>query len=266
MKKQLNIDSVDSDDLERIIQIANVPYRSKGERALWLQIYDRLAEACINGPLESGARLPGENHMAELFSVSRLTMRKALSKLQQEGQLQARKGVGIFVRQRRTRYVIDDDLRFSQSLEANASEIDTKTLELTRAPASREAIVALGMGAVSEVIRMVRLRIVEGEPIYLTSKEFPADRFPRFEEAFSPNQSVTDVYRAHGIPRYTREETRITGGFAHRHEADALGLTHRTPLMRVSSVNLDPEGRPIEFNFGRWPLSAVELVVNQRRS
>lgn len=265
MKKQLNIDCVDSDNLEQIVQIAQAPYRSKGERPIWLQIYDRLAEACINGPLEPGARLPGENHMAELFSVSRLTMRKALSKLQQEGQLQARKGVGIFVRRRRSRYVIEDDLRFSQSLEANAAEIDTKTLELTRAPASQEASLALGLGPVSQVIRLMRLRIVEGEPIYLTSKEFPADRFPQFEEAFATNQSVTDVYRAHGIPRYTREETRITGGFAHRHEADALGLTHRTPLMRVASVNLDPEGRPIEFNFGRWPLSSVELVFNQCR-
>lgn len=266
MTRQMNIDGVKGAALERLREIGSVPYLPKQDRAIWLQVYDRIGEACVNGPLLPGSRLPGEFDLAELFSVSRITMRKALSKLQQEGQLQARKGAGIFVRRSRTSYTVDDGLRFSQSLEANADTIETRTLELSRVQADAESAAWLDIAEGSEVIRLSRVRVVDGAPIYLAVKDFPALLFPQFEQEFEPAQSVTDVYRAHGIAHHTRGETRVTGKFASEPEAAALQVTHRTPLLHVVSVNLSPEGTPIEYNRGRWVFSAVELVFGGRHS
>lgn len=272
MTKQLNMISVASADLDRILEIAHAPYGPRSERAIWLQIYDRLANACADGSLESGARLPGENDLAHMFSVTRLTMRKALSKLQQEGRLQARKGVGVFVRRPPARYRVEDGLRFSERLQARAEGIETHTLALTSGTVSVQGARALNIPEGAPVVVLRRLRIVGGEPIYLTNKEFPADRFPDFEAAYVPRQSVADVFAAHGIERFTRAETRIAGGFAGRREAEALRLTQRTPLLFVSATNHDPEKRPIEFSSGCWPLASVELVFgpnvsgNVRRS
>ena len=111
------------------------------------------------------------------------------------------------------------------------------------------------------MICLTRLRFVDGEPIYLTKKEFPADRFPNFETVYRINQSVKDVYRHHGIGRYARVETRVTGGFATFDEAQALQLSERTPLLRVVTANCDAEGVPIECTLGRWALGSVELVL-----
>lgn len=260
MNEQLKTRSARSNELELIRAIASEPYKSRAARPIWLQIYDRLADACAGGSLRQGARLPGENHLAEIFSVSRLTMRKALSKLQQEGQLQARKGVGIFVRRCPTRYRIKDNLRFSESLKADADRIETNTLELIRCSVSAEAAVGLGIDRGTQVIFLKRLRVVDGEPIYLTDKEFPACRFPDFETIYEKNQSVTEVYRAHGISQHARAETRVTGGFATSDDSRILKLSDRTPLIKVSSTNCDADGVPIEFTLGRWPLSSVELV------
>ncbi len=251
--------------MEAVQALAAPPYAPRTERAIWLQIYDRLSEACLKGGLHAGARLPGENALAEMFAVSRLTMRKALSKLQQEGQLQARKGVGIFVRRGPTRYAVDDDLRFFESFEAQAESIETQTLELTRAAASAPGRAALLLTEDDLVVRLTRLRVVQGEPLYLTTKEFPAARFAEFETAYAPAASVQAVYRAHGIHHHTRAETRVSGGFATVLEAEALQLSQRTPLLRVAAVNCDPEGVPIEFTLGRWPLGAVELVFGPAR-
>ena len=266
MTRQMNIDVVDGAALEWLRDIGRAPYLPKQDRAIWLQVYDRIGDACLSGPLIPGSRLPGEFDLAELFSVSRLTMRKALSKLQQEGQLQARKGVGIFVRRSRTSYTVDDDLRFSQSLEADADSIETRTLELTRVPADKQSAAWLAIDEGTEIIRLSRLRIVDGAPIYLAAKDFPADKFENFEAAFAPAQSVTDVYRAHGIDHHMRGETRVNGKFANRTEAEALQVTHRTPLLQVISVNLSPTGTPIEYNRGRWVFSAVELVFGARHA
>ncbi|MGI3168552.1 phosphonate metabolism transcriptional regulator PhnF [Pseudooceanicola sp. C21-150M6] len=263
MNKRLNIDSVDPATLDQIRALACKPYGSRGERAVWLQICDRLGEACTTGPLQAGTRLPGENDLAEMFDVSRLTIRKALSKLQQEGQLQARKGVGIFVRNIPARYTVADNLRFSQSLDAAQARIETRTLSLGPATAGIEAARALGLKPGAPVIRLHRVRIVDGAPAYLTTKDLPAARFPEFDARYRPRQSIADVYAGHGIAAYARTETRVTGGFASREEAEALQLTPRTPLIIVKSVNCDPEGVPVEFSIGRWPLTAVELVFGR---
>lgn len=264
MNKRLNIASVDQWDLERIREIAAEPYGSKSQRAIWLQIYDRLSEACMNGPLSAGTRLPSENDLADLFDVSRVTMRRSLTKLQQEGQLQARKGVGIFVRQRPARYAITSNMRFAESLDVEADQITTNTISLSRQKVSIEAAEALGLPKDAEVISLHRVRLLNDEPIYLASKEFPAQRFADFEKVYHARQSVADVYHAHGITDYKRIETRVSGGFARRLEAEALQLTHRTPVMRTLSVSSDAEGKPIEFSLGRWPLASVELIFNEQ--
>lgn len=264
MSKRLNIASVDQDELERIRIIASEPYGNKSQRAIWLQIYDRLSNACIHGPLSAGSRLPSENDLADLFDVSRVTMRRALTKLQQEGQLQARKGVGIFVRQHPARYAISSNMRFVESLNVDAEQVKTHTLSLARRPASLEAMEALRLKQGAEVICLDRVRMLNDEPVYFTTKEFPADLFPQFEAAYEARQSVADVYQAHGIKDFKRVETRVSGGFAHSYEAEALQLTHRTPLMRTTAINSDTKGKPIEFSLGRWPLASVELIFNEQ--
>lgn len=235
-------------------------FAPRGERPIWLQIHDRIETALGEGRLPPGARLPGENALAALFGVTRVTLRRALARLQQEGALQARKGVGIFVRPRAPRYVVDSNLRFAEALRADGRSLSTRTLALDGAVTEAAAAGALGLPASAPLWRLLRLRLLDGVPFYLAEKFLPAARFPGFAAAYAPRQSVRDVYAAHGIARFRRIETRIAGGFATRAEAEALGLTHRTPLLHQVSVNADGDGRPIEFSRGRWPLAGVEIV------
>jgi len=249
-------------DLDLFHALARKPYQAKSQRAIWLQICDRLQAACENGKLAPGSKLPGEIHLADVFGVSRITMRRALSKLQQEGHLQARKGVGIFVRQRPERYEVESNMRFADGFKVASERITTQTLELSRGRVSYGGSEALNIPIGSEVIRLLRRRILDGEPIYLTAKEFPARRFPEFEAIYEETGSVTAVYNAHGIQRYERAETRITGGFSSVQQSDGLKLSPRTPVLEVVAINSDLSGTPVEFNVGCWPLSSVEIVFS----
>jgi GntR family phosphonate transport system transcriptional regulator len=247
-------------DLELFRTLAREPYQAKGEKAIWLQICDRLQLAYENGVLAPGIKLPGEVHLAEVFQVSRITIRRALSKLQQEGHLHARKGVGIFVRQRPERYEVESNMRFADGFKVARDRVTTETLNLMRGDVSFEGGVALALPTGSQVIKLLRRRILDGEPIYLTAKEFPAARYPDFEAVYNKTGSVTEVYKAHGVERYERAETRIAGGFATARQADGLNLSPRTPVLEVVAINCDPTGTPIEYNAGCWPLSSVEIV------
>lgn len=244
-----------------ISALASSPFEPRGTRPIWLQIHDRIKAACLDGRLPAGGRLPGEHQMADQFGVTRVTLRRALSRLQQEGLLQARKGVGIYVRQVPLRYTLDHGSRFSDGLVTTDLEVTARTLSLERGWADVEEAAALNLVAGSEVIRLSRQRIADGAVIYRSVKVFPAARFPDFEMVYGQDCSVRDVYEAHGIARYRRAETRVSGGFATGSEAEDLQLTRDTPVLRTVAINVCPAGRPIEFNTGTWLLTAVELVL-----
>lgn len=245
--------------VDQLSALAAAPYENKTTRSIWLQIYDRLSEACRIEIFEPGARLPGEYKLAELFGVNRLTMRNALTRLQREGFLHARKGVGIFVRPPAKRYVIKDNMRFANSL-VTTGAISTQTLSVEKRRASPEAQKYYELPPGAHTVELHRIRLLDDAPLYYAVKEFSLKVLPRFFEVYGEFGSVIKTYEAHGITTYKRSETRVLGGFASRAEAEALHLSPKTPVIYVHSINADPSGRVIELNRGCWPLTSVELV------
>ncbi|SIQ59991.1 DNA-binding transcriptional regulator, LacI/PurR family [Alkalispirochaeta americana] len=61
------------------------------------QIYDNLLEEITRGVFPPGAQLPTERELVERYQVSRPTVAKALTRLQQEGFISRRAGSGSFV-------------------------------------------------------------------------------------------------------------------------------------------------------------------------
>ncbi|MDB5524724.1 MAG: Phosphonate metabolism transcriptional regulator PhnF [Rhizobium sp.] len=235
-------------------------FRPRSDTPIWQQIYDHIFGLIESGLLQPGSQLPGENHLAEKLAVTRITLRRALQQLQREGHLTARKGVGIFVRNLPATFTVRDGRRFLDNFEARGQEIGTRTLLIVREPAGPAEALQLRLAPGTEIVRLCRIRTSGKQPVYVNTKVFPARIFPNFEQIYDPGQSVTDVFRAHGVDNYRRLETRISGGFASPDEAEILWLTPGTPVFRINAVNEDSNGVPIEWTHGCWPLTSVEFV------
>lgn len=72
----------------------------KKRQTLADQLYGQILEQIVSNVLKQGERLPSENRLATAFGVSRPVVRVALRKLQEDGLVEARRGVGTFVRRR----------------------------------------------------------------------------------------------------------------------------------------------------------------------
>ncbi|MFH1805640.1 MAG: FadR/GntR family transcriptional regulator [Pseudomonadota bacterium] len=75
------------------------------------QLYGQILEQIVSGNLAEGAKLPSENEICTSFGVSRPVVREALRKLQTDGLVYARQGVGSFVKKRPPQGLIE----FAQS-------------------------------------------------------------------------------------------------------------------------------------------------------
>lgn len=69
-------------------------------KAKYFTLMEQLKEDILSGRIQAGEKLPSENELAAGFSISRHTVRKALSILENEGYITARHGKGTFCSER----------------------------------------------------------------------------------------------------------------------------------------------------------------------
>lgn len=70
------------------------------KQPLYKRIKDKIKEDIQKERLKPNERLPSENNLAQKYGVSRITSKRALNDLEQEGYIIRKKGVGSFVRDR----------------------------------------------------------------------------------------------------------------------------------------------------------------------
>src|SRR4030067_2918372 len=61
------------------------------------EIVDKIKDVIEKGRLQSGENLPGERELAEVFRVSRSSVREALRSLESQGFLESRQGDGTYI-------------------------------------------------------------------------------------------------------------------------------------------------------------------------
>jgi GntR family transcriptional regulator len=64
---------------------------------LFVQIAERLAEDIADGALAEGERVPSTNELAAFYRINPATAAKGISMLTDEGLLEKRRGIGMFV-------------------------------------------------------------------------------------------------------------------------------------------------------------------------
>ena len=70
---------------------------SRSATPLYQQLYDVLKTAIQEGVYKSGEQIPAEDRLREIYGISRVTVRKALEQLTEDGILVKRHGKGTFV-------------------------------------------------------------------------------------------------------------------------------------------------------------------------
>lgn len=232
-----------------------------GRQALWTAIAATLTDEIGAGRYRPGDKLPTEAELSRRFGVNRHTVRRALAALEDAGLTHARQGAGVFVAARPTDYPIGRRVRFHQNLRAAGQTPDrTILLTETRSADPREAeALDLAPGAPVHVYEGVSL--ANGAPIALFRSVFPADRFPGLLAALAETRSVTAALARGGVADYTRASTRLTAKLASPTQALHLALREGAPILRAVAVNVDAEGRPVEYGHTWFAGDRVSLVV-----
>jgi GntR family transcriptional regulator len=218
------------------------------ESPLWTQFRDTLRSLILKGELAVGAKLPTEAELGEQFGISRIVVREALADLVRSGLIYKIRGRGAFVSAReRDEDFVSTVLGFSDEMERKGRTVRTQVLvQELRAPTTAEAH-ALGLGDTDQVIALKRLRSVDGELQLLVETAVPADLVPGLHRMKLENRSLYDVMRRQYGLRIVRAERWIDAVLPDDTTRELLGMVAPEPLLRIESVAINSNGRPLEY-------------------
>ena len=110
------------------------------------------------------APLASEAELGREYGVSRVTVRRALELLRDEGLVTARQGVGWFVAVDPVRQSLGRVTTVEAALEAAGAASGRRVLEFAFETAPADVAKTLGLPADGEVLRVTRLNLADGEP------------------------------------------------------------------------------------------------------
>lgn len=118
------------------------------------------------GNFDSGGRFPSESELQEQFGVSRMTIRRALSELVNEGFWVREQGRDSFVAQPRMQEQLGPLTSFTEEMHQRGLPTESNVLNF-QAVVDEEVTQKMGIPADEELVRLRRVRLVQRESIVL---------------------------------------------------------------------------------------------------
>ncbi len=228
---------------------------------IWSSIAADLTAEIAAGTYAQGTKLPTEAQLALRFGVNRHTVRRALGALAEAGLVQPRRGAGVFVTSVPTEYPLGRRVRFTQNVLASGRTPSRRLLRSEIRPASADEAEALALPPSALVHLIEGVSLADGVPIGLFRSVLPALRFPDFAQDMAQFGSITAALAHAGVADYTRALTRLTAKLANAVQAGHLQIPQGAPLLRSVTINVDPDGRPVEFGTSWFAGDRVTLTV-----
>ena len=228
--------------------------------AVWKRIEMALREEIGSGALPSGSRLPTEAQLALRFGVNRHTIRRAVEALSRAGLVRVEQGRGSFVAEDVLDYAVSTRTRFSEWIRRHNKEPSGQIVDLRLIGADAFTAAGLAVPVGAEIVVMERLGFADGRPVSLATHSFPAERFPLLHSHLRNGAGISEALAACGLPDYRRQTTKVTARLPNSREASLLRMPKTQPLLVTENINVDPDGRVVEFGLGRYPTPRVQIV------
>jgi GntR family transcriptional regulator len=197
------------------------------------------------GRLTQGTRLPSERELCERLDVSRVTTRRALAGLVEQGVVEASPGRGWFVAAGPVSEPPNRLLSFSALGRARGLEPTARVVRCETRPASFEEADDLAVAPGAPLFDIERVRLLDGLPVSVDSSLVPLARVPALTSVEWTTASLYAVLRDAGVVP-THADYSVHAESADARIAGLLELPAGGAVLIADQRTYDQDDRPIE--------------------
>lgn len=211
---------------------------------LYEQIMQTIKDDIQNGKFAAQKKLPTEEELSEAYNVSRITIRRAVSELVNQGLVEKKQGKGTFVCAPKLHKAFNHPgMSFTEICAANGMKASAKMISAgVVTPENPQVAAWLGQKPGEPAVRIQRLRYADDRPLVIEDNYFPM----QYAYLLGVDLEHDSLYR------YLREEKGIqivAGELTLRlvrvdsKASKLLGVARGTPMLHTDGCTYDGEGK-----------------------
>ncbi|MFE6510576.1 GntR family transcriptional regulator [Nocardioides sp. NPDC057767] len=223
-------------------------------------VADTLEGRIRAGEYPAGRPLPAVSCLAREFGVARGTVERALVRLETDSRLVSHHGRHWHAHVP-TRLQTLGVRSFAQWAAASGLTPGGRFVDMARGRATASEARELGERPGNPVLRVVRMRSLDGSPAMVEHTVFPGWLSATIESLPVDAPSIVDVAEAELGVRLAHAEHRIEAFAASAMDGRLLGVPRGSPLLRVVRTARFADGRSFELSDDRYLPGVVSLTL-----
>ena len=213
---------------------------------MYFQVKESLLEKIRNNQFVVGDLIPSESELQETYRVSRITIRRAIQELVQEGHLYTQQGKGTFVSKPKASQELNLISSWAETMMALGMHPETKTVNYYEEPATVNIAKLLNVPIGDKVYRLDRIRYANNEPTCLMTNYLVPAIVPGFLEKGLQGESLYEMLEKNYNIILSHAEETVEAKAAKTTEAAQLEIKRGSPLLYATRVTYDITDRPVE--------------------
>jgi len=215
-------------------------------RPRYIRVYSTIRDWICQGTYRPGSQLPTESALCALFQVSRITTRKAVDMLVDEGLVTRHPGRGTFVVDDLADAPVTGDMeQLLRKVRRLGEYTGIARPEVAEVPADAETRKDLSLPAGALVQRAAHVRLLDGKPIGYVVTWLPGHLRIRFELNELNESPMLTLLERKGVDIVAADQV-ISATLADARLAELLGTAVGAPLVHIRLVVFDSHRQPVE--------------------
>ena len=240
--------------------LAAISLDAEASPHLYLQVRNGLARLICERRFSVDEALPSERVLADKLGISRVTARKAIGALVDEGLIVRRHGSGNYIAPR-LEQPLTRLTSFTEELKQRGFEPRSRWIRRVIGAAMSEEMVALGLSPGSKVARLERVRLADETPMAYEASALPTT-------VVADPQAVQDSLYAYLAERDlapVRALQHIRAANANARHAELLSIPPGQALLFITRVGYCADGRAVEITHTWCRSDYYDFVAELRR-
>jgi len=227
---------------------------------MYEQIATQLRDEALGGTFEPSGKLPSEAELMARFGVSRVTVRLALGRLEEDGVVERKQGKGTYVAGKQVRHALDALRSFHDSLLMQGLKPQMTLLALDLVPVPEQLTARFGK-KVKECTFLQRLHLVDGEPIAVGGSYLPAQvaAMEWSEAERQPNYAILKSLDGRGV---ARADVAVRAQLADRELARLLMVKTGSAVLVMTRTSTAANGECCDYSVFHIRPERYEFVAS----
>jgi GntR family transcriptional regulator len=233
-------------------------------KPLYEQLKDIILEKIKSGELKMGSSMLGERNLAEMYGVSRATVRQTIGELVNDGVLFRQHGKGTFVANQKIERPLARLLGVAEELSLEDVNVDITLISSGFVEVSGEIVKNLGLNTGEKAYLNCRLITANHQPLFVDYSYMPQTVGYIIDKCDMKRDIFYNILESYGY-KIRNAEQRISSDSASIEDANYLDYKAGRPVLVMKRNTFVEGGKPIIYAKTVYRADRYEYKINLNR-